>query len=126
MKESNSDIIKRLQKLIKENDKATVNLIKAIESGKAVDVLSDQIEKRQAERAELETQLAQEKLARPILTFVEAKFFLDKFKDDDESDDTFRTALIGTFVNRIYLYEGEDSRAEIYCNATGEKPPKGR
>jgi len=120
-KESNNDSIKRLQKQLKENDKATANLIKAIESGKAVDVLSAQIEKRQEERSNLETQLAQEKMQRPILTFDEVKFFLEKFKNGDESDNTFRTALIDTFINRIYLYDGEDSRAEIHCNVTTEK-----
>jgi len=45
-KEGNFDIIKRLKKLLNENEDATKNLIKAIESGKAVDILTDQIEKR--------------------------------------------------------------------------------
>ena len=117
-KESNTDTVKRLKKLIKENDEATANLIKAIESGKAVDVLSAQIEKRQAERADLETQLAKEKMIRPILTFEEVKFFFEKFKNGDANDHAFRAALIDTFVNRIYLYDGEDSRVEIYCNAS--------
>ena len=118
VKECNTDTIKRLKKLLKENEEATANLIKAIETGKAVDVLSAQIEKRQSERADLEIQLAKEKMIRPVLTFDEVKFFFDKFRKGNVDDFAFRTALIDTFINRIYLYDDDDPRAEIYCNAS--------
>ena len=120
-KESNTDTIRRLKKLLKENETATANLIKAIESGKAVDVLSAQIEKRQQEKADLEIQLAKEKMVRPVLSFDEVKYFFGKFKNGDVNDHAFRSALIDTFVNKIYLYDGDDARAEIYCNASGQK-----
>ena len=118
VKEGNTDTVKRLKRLLKENEEATVNLVKAIEQGKAVDVLSAQIEKRQAEKTDLETQIAREKMINPILTFDEVKFFFEKFKNGDANDIAFRTALIDTFVNKIYLYDGDDSRIEIYCNAS--------
>ena len=121
-KEGNTDTTKRLKKLIKENETATANLLKAIETGKAVDVISAQIEKRQSELADLKSQLAYETMIHPILTFDEVKFFLEKFKDGDVSNPIYRTALIDTFVNRIYLYDGEDAKVEIYCNASSEKP----
>ena len=98
-----------------------MNLIRAIESGKAVDVISAQIEKRQTEKADLESQLAREMLVRPVLTFDEVKFFFERFKNGDANDISFRQALIDSFVNKLYLYDGEDSHAEIYCNAS-EKP----
>ena len=117
-KESNTDIIKRLKKQIKENETATENLIKAIETGKAVDVISAQIEKRQSERNDLESQLAYEKLIHPVLKYEELKFFFERFKNGDADDTAFRIALIDTFVNRIYVYDGEDARIEIHCNAS--------
>lgn len=122
-KEGNSDTIKRLKKLLRENEEAIANLIKAIESGKAVDVLSAQIEKCQSERSEFESQLAKEKMMRPVLTYDEIRFFFDKFKTGNANDHTFRTALIDTFVNKIYLYdesEDGDARAEVYCNASNQ------
>ena len=132
MKEGNTDTVKRLKRLLKENEEATANLVKAIEQGKAIDVLSAQIEKRQAEKADFETQIAREKMINPILTFDEVKFFFEKFKNGDANDTTFRTALIDTFVNKIYLYDGDDSRIEIFCNASDksikvplDKPVKG-
>ena len=96
-------------------------MYQAVEAGKAVDVLSAQIEKRQAERADLETQLAREKMIRPVLTYDEVRFFFEKFKNGDANDHFFRTALIDTFVNRIYVFDGEDARVEIYCNASEQK-----
>ena len=120
-KESNTDTLKRLNRLLKENAEATANLIKAIEAGKAVDVLSAQIEVRQAERADLEAQLAQEKLMQPILTYEEVKFFFDKFKGGDANDIAYRTALIDTFISRVDVFDGDDSRIEIYCHASESK-----
>ena len=117
-KEGNSDNLKRLKKLLKENEVATVNLINAIESGKAVDVLSAQIEKRQAERADLEIQLAREKMVRPILSYNDVKFFFEKFKSGDANDYSYRIALVDTLVDRIYLYDGDNARTEIYCKAS--------
>ena len=116
--EGNTDTVKRLKKFLKENEEATANLIKAIETGKAVDVISAQIEKRQAEKADLETQLAREKMIRPVLTYDEVKFFFEKFRNGNAKDISYRTALIDTFVNKIYLFDGENARIEIYCNAS--------
>jgi len=53
-------------------------------------------------------------MIRPVLTFDEVKFFFEKFKNGNADDITFRTALIDTFINRIYQYDGDDPRAEIY------------
>ena len=57
----------------------------------------------------------------PVLTYKEIKFFFDKFKDGDANDITYRMALIDKFVNRVDVFDGEDSRLEIYCNAMGQK-----
>ena len=107
--------------MLVENEEATENLIKAIESGKAVDVLTSQIEKRQNERADLEAQLAQEKMIKPILTYEEVKFFFEKFKNGDANDISFRMAVVDTLINKIYVFDGEDSRLEIYCHAIKQK-----
>ena len=121
MAEGNTDAIKRLNRLIKENEKAMANLIAAIEKGKAVEVFSAQIEKRQKERADLETQISQEKMINTILTYEAIKFFFEKFKNGDANDSVFRTTLIDTFINKVYVFDDEDARVEIYCNASDEK-----
>lgn len=72
--------------MLKDNESATANLVNAIESGKVVDIIAAQIEKRQNERIELETQLAREKMLSPDLSFEQVKFFFEKFKDGDVND----------------------------------------
>ena len=81
-KESNTDTLKRLKKLIKENEQATANLVKTLEAGKAVDIISDQIEKRQAEKQNLEAELAKEKILNPKLEFVQVNFSLTGLKTE--------------------------------------------
>gem|GEM_PF-2410074 len=110
--------ISHLTRLLKANEEATTNLIRAIETGKSVELLSAQIEKRQSEKKTLETQLAKEKLIHPILTYDRVKFFFDKFKNGNANDASFRTSLIESLVNKVCLYDGEDAYADIYCNAS--------
>ena len=116
--ESNTDTIKRLRKSLKENEIATANLIKAIEAGKAVDVISEQIEKRQNEKKDLESRIAHEMLMRPVLTFEEVKFFFERFKCGDVSDYNYRTSVIDVLVDKILVYDGDNARVEIYCRAS--------
>ena len=113
-KERNTADLKRINKLIKENETATQNLIKALETGKAADVISAQIEKRQLEKVDLETQLAKEKIQSPILKYEQIKFFFEKFAKGDANDINYRRALVDIFINKIYLF---DDHIKIYCNA---------
>ena len=120
-KDGNTETIKRLKSLLKENEEATANLIKAIETGKAVEMLTAQIEKRQSERVDLEAQLAVERMIRPVLTYDDIKFFLEKLRKGDANDYSYRVILMDVLVERIYLYEGDDPRLEIYCRASDQK-----
>lgn len=117
-KESDTGILKRLRKLVKENETATENLIKAIEAGKAVDIISAQIEKRQLEKQNLEAQIAREKILNPKLEFEQVKFFFQKFLKGDVSDIKFRQALVDTFINKVYLFQ---DKLCILCNAQQSK-----
>ena len=117
-KERNTSNLKRLGKLLKENEAATGNLIKALEAGKAVEVISAQIEKRQTEKAELEAQLAKEKLQTPQLKYDEVKYFFERFTKGDLKDMVYRRALVDIFINGIYLY---DDHMKIYYNAHEEQ-----
>lgn len=50
--------VREIKKAIKEVDAAIENLWKGIEQGQSVDMLTERLHKRQAEKEELETQLA--------------------------------------------------------------------
>ena len=112
--ESNSSTIQRLERLLKENAKATTNLIKALETGQAADIIAEQLVKRQAERKELERQTAEEKAQYPMLTIPQVKFFMERFRNGDINDLKYRKALVDTFVRKIVLY---DDKLTILYNA---------
>ena len=117
--ESNNDNVKRINKLIRENNKATDNLIKALEEGKAADIISAQIEKRQNEKVDLETQLVMEKIQRPTLKYEQMKFFFERFTKGDTNDINYRKALVDVLIARIEL---SDDHMTIYYNASdGQK-----
>ena len=60
-------------------------------------------------------------MIRPTLAFDEVKFFIEKVKGGDANDNAYPTALIDTFVNKIYLYNGDEGRIDIYYNVQDTK-----
>ena len=112
-RESNNDNTKRLQKLLRENAKATENLFKALESGQAVDVIADRIAQKKKERDALEHELLLETVQHPVTTITDIRFFLSQFKKGDINSQKYRQGLIDMLVNKIYLYDGEMT---VLCN----------
>ena len=84
----------RLNKLLRENEKATANLIKALQAGKVADVISAQIEKRQEEKEGLEIQLAKERMQRPQLEYSSVNFFFEHFAKGDLANIDYRRSLV--------------------------------
>ena len=103
--EKDTDNLKRLKKLLRENERATENLFKALESGQIVDVIAERISQKKRERNELEQQILVETSSHPTPTVNEVRFFLNQFRKGDVNDLKYRRALVDTFVNRIYLYD---------------------
>lgn len=103
--EKDTDNLKQLKRLLKENERATENLFKALESGQIVDVIAERISQKKRERNELEQQILVETSSHPTPTVNEVRFFLNQFRKGDVNDLKYRQALVDTFVNRIYLYD---------------------
>ena len=99
--ERSTENIKRISKQIRENEKATANLVKALEVGKAAEIISAQIEKRQQEKADLNTQLAVEKMQSPLLKYEQIRFFFERFTKGDLDDINYRLALVDIFIGKI-------------------------
>ena len=73
-----------------------------------------QIEKRQLEKADLETQLARERIQAPLLKYEHIKFFFERFTSGDIKEQSYRQSLVDTFIGKIDLCNDEMT---IYCNA---------
>lgn len=110
--------VRRLEKLIQDNEKAVDNLLRAIETGAPPEALTKRIQDKNAERAELEKQLAAENTVLVALTVPQVKFFLTQIRDGDADDKKHRKALVTALVNRIYLY---DDKVTLILNA-GDRP----
>jgi len=109
---------KALKKAIRETDAAIENLWKAIEQGRAVEMLTERLNKRMAEKAELEAQLAVEENKKITLTEAQILAFLDYVCEMPADDVNKRRAIINIFVHSIYLY---DDHFTLIINAS-KKP----
>lgn len=109
---------KALKKAIQEADTAIENLWKAIEQGQAVEMLTERLNKRMAEKAELEAQLAIEENKKITLTEAQILAFLDYVCEMPADDVNKCRAIINIFVHSIYLY---DDHFTLIINAS-KKP----
>ena len=104
---------------VKALKKAAIeNLWKAIEQGQAVEMLTERLNKRMAEKAELEAQLAVEENKKITLTEAQILAFLDYVCEMPSDDVNKRRAIINIFVQSIYLY---DDHFTLIINAS-KKP----
>lgn len=110
--------VKELRKAIKEADTAIENLWRGIELGQSVEMLTERINQRKAEKAELEEQLAIEQNKKICLTEPQIHAFLDYVCDMPADDVNKRRAIINIFVHSIYLY---DDNFTLIINAS-KKP----
>ena len=109
---------KALKKAIREADTAIENLWKAIEQGRAVEMLTERLNKRMAEKAELEARLAVEENKKITLTEAQILAFLDYVCEMPANEVNKRRAIINIFVHSVYLY---DDHFTLIINAS-KKP----
>lgn len=107
-----------LKRKLKEIDKAIENLMRALESGQNIDLISERITAKRLERKSIERDLAVELKKSVTLTEPEIRFFLTALKSGDINDLKYRRTLIKILVNSVYLY---DDRMTIVFNA-GDEP----
>ena len=106
--EKDNSNLKRLKRLLSENERRHKNAINAIMESDIESVrksLGAQIPILEKEHEEIERQIAIEE--EPFLTVTEdqIRFFLSDLKKGDINDIKYRKTLIDVFVNRIYLYD---------------------
>lgn len=119
--EKDTSNLKRLKKLLSENERKHRNLMNAIMECDIESVrkfLYVQVPKIEQEHEKLEKQIAIEQKNEPRLSVPQIKFFLNALKDGDVDDIKYRKVLITVFVNSIYLY---DDKVTLIFNS-GDMP----
>lgn len=116
--ENDGTTLKHLQKNLAEVESAISNLLKALEQGRAADIISGRLQERTAEKKALEAQIAVERLNGEIdVCEADVRSFLLALRRGDINDIKYRRMLVTVFVDAIYLY---DNKVTIVLN-TGER-----
>jgi hypothetical protein len=97
--------IKKIKAAIKETDEAIENLWIALEKGQSVDRITKRLEQREAEKKELEKQLAKEKRKQPSLQLTHILAFLDYLMELPGTSEVKKKSLINIFVHSVHLYD---------------------
>ena len=108
-----STILPALQQQLADVESGIDNMLNAIQQGIVLDSTKKRLSDLENRKKELEIEIAQEQIKRPILTREQIHFGLTKFRKLDLSTQKGKQTLIDGFVNAIYLF---DDYAIITCN----------
>ena len=102
-----------LKRRLRENQKEIKNLMNAIKAGIVLKTTKAELEKLEAEQEQLETNIAIEKLVKPVIPQEKIQAWLMNFAAADLSDKSQKQKIINIFVNSVYVY---DDRVVIFFN----------
>ncbi len=108
-----STILPALQQQLADVENGINNMLDAIQKGIVLDSTKKRLSDLENRKKELEIDIAQEQIKRPVLTREQIHFGLTKFRKLDLSTQKGKQTLIDGFVNAIYLF---DDYAIITCN----------
>ncbi len=102
-----------LNKRLSEVQKSIANILSAIEQGIFTPSTRQRLEELEMQKKDLEIEIAQESITRPMLDRDQIKFWFHRFRKMDASKPENRRRLVDSFVNSIILH---DDRIEFYFN----------
>ena len=107
MARDNKSGLRMLENKLKELKKEEKNLLKALKSGKAQQIILDELDTLSHQQKDIELEIARESTKYPLLTVEMVKTFMNRFVHGDIDDFYFREKLIETFVNKIEVFNDE-------------------
>ena len=106
-------ILPALKSRLAETEAGIENMLDAIQQGIVTDGTKKRLADLESRKSELEIQIAEEQIRRPILTREQILYGLTRFRKLDLSAPKGKQILIDSFVNTIYLF---DDYMIITCN----------
>lgn len=94
-----------LQTRLDESQKASANILRAIEAGIFNDRTQARMLELEAEQRELIALIAEEQALLPHVTRAQIVCWLQSFKDGDVQSSAFRAKLFDAFLLAVYLYD---------------------
>mgnify|MGYP002525877644 CR=1 FL=1 len=93
------------EKQLRDAESGIQNMLNAIQVGILTSSTKERLEQLEETKRELETRIAEEKLAKPKVTEEFIRFWLLRFRKLNMNQKDQRQALVDTFINSIYLYD---------------------
>ena len=107
-----------LRKALADVEKATANLLRAIEAGIFNDATKQRMDELDEQKTELQGALSAAKLREDLgLKKEHIVYFLHRFADMDYTDEACQKQLIRTFVNSVFVY---DDKVVLTFNYSGD------
>ena len=116
-REGASAELSMLQEQKAENEKATANLMKAIEMGIITENTKRRLLELEHEAVELKRSIDLEIASHTHLEREQIIYWMERFRDGDRKSQDFRRKVIDSFVNAVYLW---DDRIKIAFNYSGK------
>jgi len=107
-----------LEGQLADNQKATKNLLAAIEAGIITAATKNRLLELETEQSKLVGRLAIEKADVPEVAKEDVIAWLHSFRDGDIEDKKYQAKLFDSFLQAVYLY---DDKLKIAFNFTGKK-----
>lgn len=98
-------ILPVLKKRLAETETALDNMLNAIQAGIFTTSTKKRLDELEAAKSELEVQILQEEMQKPVFTRDQILFSLHRFRELDMAKQEHRQRLVDTFINAIYLYD---------------------
>ena len=111
--------INRLYARKNEVNKNIANIISAIEKGILSENVQERLTQLEKEAAELDAVIEYEKASVTKFEKEHIVFWISQFKDGDVEDPAFRMSLVDTFINSIFVFDGD--KVVIAYNFSGDK-----
>lgn len=94
-----------LKAQLKECEKGITNLVNAIQAGILTQSTKERLEQLEEDREKLKTSILQAQLKRPQFSKEEIVSWIERFKYGNIDDPDYRSEVIDTFVNSVYVYD---------------------
>lgn len=116
-REANSAVLLGLRDQLSENQRATANLMKAIEAGIITLTTKGRLVELEAEASRLRDAITLEEAAQTHIERDFMVYWFEKFRGGDLEDAAFRRRVIDSFANAVYLW---DDRLRVAFNYSGK------
>lgn len=109
-KDKENSNIKRLNKMLKENEKQKANLFDSLKVCDLDNVrrsIFEEISKMETEHSNIEKEILAEESKYAKINVSQVKYFLNHLKNGNIDDESYRKRIISVLVYKIYLYDND-------------------